>query len=273
MNPLSPYFDHIGYRGDARADFATLRSLLQAHVTSVPFENLNVQLGRRLTTSPEDAFEKIVNGGRGGWCYEQNGLFGWILERIGYDVTRVAAAVMRHERGDVALANHLCLLVRCEDSPETYLVDVGFGGSLWEPILLAAAEHEQQPYRLGLRELPAGEWRFFEDHGGGEFCYDFAPVAAGEPELAAKCDELQTDPDSSFVLNLVAQIRKPDRHVALRGRVLSNTTAAGVSSRNLESPRELLQVLEREFGLDVPEIADLWPRIIARHREVFGPDA
>ena len=54
---------------------------------AVPFENIDIQLGRSLTISVEDAFEKIVERGRGGWCYEQNGLFGWALSEIGFDVT------------------------------------------------------------------------------------------------------------------------------------------------------------------------------------------
>ena len=133
---LSTYFRRIGYRGVARPDLLTLRRLLRAHVLSVPFENLDVQLGRPLGTDPADAYEKIVLRRRGGWCYEQNGLFGWALSAIGYDVTRVAAAVMRVERGAVSEANHLALLVRMPGSVDTWLADVGFGGSLLEPIRL-----------------------------------------------------------------------------------------------------------------------------------------
>ena len=74
---LQRYLDRINYGGSLEPSFATLAALQKAHVCSVPFENLDVQLGRPLSTSIQEAYEKIVINMRGGWCYEQNGLFGW----------------------------------------------------------------------------------------------------------------------------------------------------------------------------------------------------
>jgi len=270
---LQSYFDRIGYRGDARPDLLSLRDILQAHARSVPFENLDVQLGRPLTTDVKHCYAKIVARGRGGWCYEQNGLFGWALTEMGFDVTRVAAAVMRQERGDDSAANHLCLLVRSPDLPQTYLADVGFGGSMYEPIELVEAEYSQAPFRVGLRQLEDGHWRFWENPGDGEFNYDFVPEAASEDALAAKCEVLQSNPDSGFVLNLVAQLRGPDRHTSLRGRVLSIATADGTTTRTLASAVELVATLADVFHLHLPQAADLWPRVKARHDELFGPES
>ena len=164
---VQAYLDRIGYRGAVRPDLSVLVALQQTHVCAVPFENLDVQLGRPVTTAVEDAYEKIVGKNRGGWCYEQNGLFGWVLEQIGFDVTRIAAAVMRQDRGDASLADHLCLLVTTPESSTTYLVDVGFGGSLLEPIQLMEDEHAQAPFRLGLKKIDVGYWRFTEYLGDG----------------------------------------------------------------------------------------------------------
>jgi N-hydroxyarylamine O-acetyltransferase len=270
---LQHYFDRIGFAGPANPDPGTLQSLLQAHVQAVPFENLDVQFGKKLTTAVRDAYRKIVEDGRGGWCYEQNGLFGWALSEIGFDVTRVAAAVMRQERGDAALDNHLCLLVRCPDLDRTWLADVGFGGGLFGPIPLEETDHRHEPCEVGLRLLTDGWWRFRENFGDGDFSFDFAPVPADEKALSSRCDALQTDPDSIFVLNLVAQIREPDRHLSLRGRVLRVATAEGISNETLDSAGALRTVLAERFRLDVPEIVSLWPRIIARHTLLFGePD-
>lgn len=267
---LTAYFDRIGYRGVARPDLLTLRRVLRAHVLSVPFENLDVQLGRSLGVDPAEAYEKIVVRRRGGWCYEQNGLFGWALSAIGFDVMRVAAAVMRAERGAVSVDNHLALLVRLPGSADTWLADVGFGGGLLEPIRLEEGEYRHAPFRLGLRRLDDGHWQFWEDAGDGEFTYDFRAEPASEEGLARRCALLQTDPDSSFVLNLVAQIRTPDTHTTLRGRVLSRRDSAGETKTILSSPDQLLQVLASTFGLDVPAIADCWPKILARHAQLFG---
>ena len=266
---LQAYLDRIRYRGDLRPDHAALVALQQAHICAVPFENLDVQLGRPVTLSAEDAYEKIVVTNRGGWCYEQNGLFGWALAEMGFDVTRVAAAVMRQERGDASLANHLCLLVRTPGSTAQYLVDVGFGGSMIKPIELVEAEHKQVPFHLGLEKLTDGYWRFWEDVGDGKFSFDFAVKVADESALQDKSLSLQSEPSSSFVLNLVVQLRSRDQLKVLRGRVLRIASTDGISTHTLASGDELVAILADQFGLDLPEVAELWPRIAARHEEIL----
>jgi N-hydroxyarylamine O-acetyltransferase len=70
---LQAYFDRIGFAGPARPDLATLRAIHRAHLLAVPYENLDVQLGRPVTLDPAHAFDKIVRRRRGGWCYEMKG--------------------------------------------------------------------------------------------------------------------------------------------------------------------------------------------------------
>lgn len=268
---LRSYFDRIGYRGDARPTVPTLASLQRLHACTVPFENIDVQLGKSLTIDVEDAFEKIVERGRGGWCYEQNGLFGWALSEIGFDVTQVAGAVRRDERGDAALNNHLCLLVREPDARKpVYLADVGFGGSMIAPIELAECEHTQVPYRIRLRFFEERCWCLHEESADGESNYEFVAKPADEAALAAKCKQLQSDPQSRFVQTLVVQKRLPDAHVCLRGRVLATTTANGKQSVLLESAEELATTVAKLCGQDVPGVADLWPRVVVRHEEWSG---
>jgi len=266
---LQRYLDWIGYRGACRPDSKVLAALQEAHVCAVPFENLDVQFGRTLSIAVDAAYEKIVNTGRGGWCYEQNGLFGWALTEIGFDVTRVAAAVMRHERGEISEANHLCLLVRIPGSKQTFLADVGFGGSMLRPIRFRESEHDQVPFRLGLQKLDDDYWRFWEDVGRAPFSYDFIPESADESALAHRCAYLQTDPASGFVLNMVVQLRSPTEHRALRGRIFRLVSSFGTKSRILDTADELVATLADQFHLNVPEAADLWPRIEARHETLL----
>ena len=265
---LERYLDRIGFRGHARPTVSTLASLLRQHACSVPFENIDVQLGRTLTIDVEDAYEKIVERGRGGWCYEQNGLFGWALAELGFEVMRVAGAVRRDERGDAALNNHLCLLVREPGARQpAYLADVGFGGSMIAPIALAEGEHRQAPYRIRLRFFEEGYWRLFEESADGTSNYEFSAIPADEAGLAEKCSQLQTDPQSGFVQNLVVQKRLPDAHVCLRGRVLATTTATGKRSALLESAEELAATVSELCGREIPGVAELWPGVVARHEE------
>ena len=270
---LQRYFDRIGYRGPCRPDIEVLNALQKAHVCSVPFENLDVQLGRPLTTDVDAAYEKIVANGRGGWCYEQNGLFGWALASIGFGVTRVAAAVMRHERGEISDANHLCLLVRIPGNEDIVLADAGFGGSMLRPIRLADSEHEQVPFRIGLGKLDDGYWRFWEKLSGAPFSYDFVPEPADEAAMAHRCGYLQSDPASGFVLNTVVQLRLPKEHRVLRGRIFRVATSTGTRSRILDDADELVATLADHFRLDVPAAAELWPRIVQRHEDLLREDS
>lgn len=266
---LQHYFDRIGYDGAAGTDFATLAALQEAHVCSVPFENLDVLLGRPLSLRVEEAYEKIVVNSRGGWCYQQNGLFGWVLEEIGFNVTRIAASVMRQIDGAAADATHLCLLVNSPESETRYLIDVGFGSSMIRPIELMQAEYEHPPFTIGLERLNDQYWRFRESLGDGEFSYDFAEAPACEALLAEKSAFQQSHASSHFVLNLGVQMRSRDEHRALRGRVFSICRSGSVDSRTLDSPEALVSLLADEFLLDVPEVAALWPAIVARHEKLF----
>src|SRR5580704_16536504 len=101
---LEAYLRRIGYDGPLRADLETLRALHRAHLMAVPYEGFDIQLKRPIPFDPHAAFEKIVHGHRGGWCYEMNGAFGVALQAIGLKVSRRA--------GDVTFPHmHLVLTV------------------------------------------------------------------------------------------------------------------------------------------------------------------
>lgn len=264
---LADYLDRIDFRGTPRVDLATLRALHVAHQRTVPFENLDVQLQRPVGLDLRANYEKIVRRRRGGWCYELNSVMEWALREIGFEVMRLSAGVHRSERGDAQLGNHLCLLVRLE---EPWLVDVGFGGSLAEPLPLRVTERRDEPYQLGLSQTTDGYWRFTELAHGDPFTFDFQILPADQSLLEAKCRFLQTDPTSSFVQNLVVQRRTADSHLSLRGRVFATIHSSGVHKRLLGSAEELVSTLRAAFSLELPEAATLWPAVWARHEQLFG---
>lgn len=273
---LRDYFERIGWSGATAPTLDTLGALLRAHNHSVPFENLDVQLGNPLTTSVEDAYDKIVGENRGGWCYEQNGLFGWALSQIGFDVRRIAASVMRAHRGPASHANHLTLLVSLPDDDTRWLADAGFGGSLLQPIPLEESVHYHAPFTVGLQILEDSHWQFWESAGEENFSFDFEDIPADEHAMSVRCHYLQTSPESGFVQNFVCQMRRPDSHIVLRGRVFSIVTSEGNRTRVLDSADELVATLRREFRLIAPEAARLWGQICERHEQLSvrkkGPD-
>lgn len=268
---LQAYFDRIGFAGAARPDVATLTALHRAHLQAVPYENLDVQLGRPLTTDPDAAIEKIVTRRRGGWCYEMNGVFGAALTEVGFKVTWMAGAAMRELLGDIVIGNHLVLLVEIDGEP--WIADVGFGDGCQDPFPLRPAAMTVGGYRFRLEALDQRWWRFHNHEFGGARSFDFAVEPADPELLAGRCEWLQYDPTSHFVLNLIVQRYRGDTILQLRGRVLRTVTPAGVETRLLGSADDLVAVLASEFGLDAPEAAALWPRVVARHNEVMAAAA
>jgi N-hydroxyarylamine O-acetyltransferase len=264
---LAAYLERIGHAGPVAPTHDSLAAIMRAHVVSIPFENLDVQLGRPINGDLDEIFAKLVERRRGGWCYEQNGLLGWALETIGFAVTRVAGGVMRADAGDAALGNHLALVVTLS---EPWLVDAGFGGSLAEPIALAPAAHRHAPYDLSLAKIDDDYWRYEEWIRGRPFSFDFRFEPADPALLARQQARLQTDPDSPFVLNLVAQRRAGDSHASLRGRVLTLSRGDSYEEFLVEDAETLVDTLRTRFDLDIPEIAARWPQICERHETLFG---
>src|SRR5450755_2396793 len=132
---LPAYLARLGYRGELRADVASLRALHEAHVTHIPFENLDILLGHGIRIDLASVQAKLVRGGRGGYCFEQNALFAAALELVGFRVTRLSARV---RMGGPPVRPRTHMLLRVEADGVLWIADVGFGGwGLIEPIPLA----------------------------------------------------------------------------------------------------------------------------------------
>jgi N-hydroxyarylamine O-acetyltransferase len=262
------YLKRIGHSGNPRKDLTTLRQLQRAHLEHIPFENLDVQLGRRVTLSPEDAYTKLVTDGRGGWCYEMNGLFLWALVSIGFRATPMTAAMLRAQRGASAIGTHLTLRVELD---QPYLVDVGLADSLEEPVPLREGLHELQRGLVRLERLDGDWWRFHNYPHAIASSFDFnLSQPADWNVLAEKCDWQQTSPDSRFVQNAICLRHLPSGVVALLGRVLKKKDQSGVGERLVGSADEYVDTLRLEFGLSLPQAASLWPKIVDRHEVLFG---
>lgn len=268
QSQLDAYLARIGHAGPLATDVATLDALHRAHVMAIPFENLDVQLGDAPTLDPERTFEKLVTRRRGGWCYEQNGLFGRALAALGFPVIRLSAGVMRQLRGDFVMGSHLALKVSAEG--RDWLCDVGFGSTQLAPLPFAQGEWNEPPLAGTLGPTEDGYWRLAITEGPMPLSFDFHDRPAEEAQLEALCAWQASDPESIFVQNLVVQQRRPEGHTMLRGKVLTETGRDGGTDRELASAEELVAVLASEFGLDMPEAAALWPQIEARHAELFS---
>lgn len=138
------YLSRIGLRQPPGTDLDALTVLQQAHLAHVPFENIDVYRQTGVRTDLDWSLDKLVGRRRGGWCFENNGAFGWLLRALGFTVTYLGAYVLL-EPADVENMSHLCLRV---DLDEPYLVDVGFGDSFTSPIPLTDGRQGPDGYRL-----------------------------------------------------------------------------------------------------------------------------
>jgi len=263
MDPFA-YLDRIGFSGRPSVDLETLRTLHRLHLLSFPYENIDVQLGRFVSTDPAVAFRKLVTDRRGGWCYEMNGLFGAILAALGFQVTGVQATTS--PRSGVGTLPHFALVI---DLEQPYLVDVGFGDGLLEPLPIKAGVYRQRDKQFGIEAPRPSVWRFNNHPSSSVKGFDFTLSPADPARLAADSRRLQSAPDSPYVQNLVCQRHTRYGVTVLLGRVLCRARAETPDVRTLESTEEFVWALEEEFDLTVPKPAELWAGVCERHALLF----
>jgi N-hydroxyarylamine O-acetyltransferase len=264
---LTNYLTRIGYEGGVKPDLECLTRIHRCHALSVPYENLDVQLERPMDLNVERIFEKIVTRKRGGWCYEQNGLLGWALSEIGFDVTRCTGAVDRRDFGDEKIGNHLVLHVQLDGS---YLCDLGIGDGIRVPITLQAGLHQQGELEFRLEILDDGFWRFHNHSLASPATFDFKTGVADEALFEAKNQFLQTSQESGFVQNLCCLKMHDTSVTCLTGQVLSHITQNGETKTLITTATDLVETLAEVFGIEEPEAARIWPKVQARHKALFG---
>ena len=252
---LDAYCARIGYDGPRTPTLDTLNDLMSAHVQRVPFENLDVLLGRGIMLEPAALQQKIVYGRRGGYCFEQNGLFLLVLTQLGFDVTPLSARVRYQRPRDYTPARtHLFLRVRIDGVP--WVADVGVGGLSLTSAIRFDLEGEQAT-RHEPRRVIAEDGRFFHQarlggdwHDVLEFTGEAMPPI--DRELANWFTS--THPQSHFRNRLVAARALPDGgRLTLVNRELSTRARTGEAvTRVLRTPGELLDVLADGFDLHFP---------------------
>ncbi len=248
MFDFNSYFARIGQTEPAAADAEALRRFHLAHLCTVPFENLDISLGRKIVCAEAQFLHKIVDLRRGGFCYELNGAFAALLRALGYSVTLLSARVSGADGSTSPEFDHLALRV---DLEEPWLVDVGFGDSFSEPLRLTAdLEQEQRGHKFRIRDVdgamiverqkPTGRWN-------PQYQFSLVPRQMGE--FAARCHYHQTSPDSHFTQQRICTLATPDGRITLSDLKFIRTRDAVREERVLSGEAEWTAVLERDFGV------------------------
>jgi N-hydroxyarylamine O-acetyltransferase len=257
---LEAYFQRIGYDGPRDPSLATLRALHLKHPAAIPFENLNPILGLPVPIDLPSIEAKLVHTKRGGYCFEQNALFWAVLQRLGFTATGLAARVLRGGRpAEQSPRSHM--LLRIELPEGVHIADIGFGSTtLTAPLRLFDESAQETPHGL-FRVVKTGEEYEEQAQFDGEWQtqYRFALQQYFPQDYESLNWYRATHPKSPFVNILQVARALPDRRLGLRDNQYAIRPLEGRNEKRvLQSAREIMDVLERDFEIALPEpLSDL----------------
>lgn len=241
------YLHRIAYSGPSAATAQTLRDLHRAHMLSVPFENLDIGLGRKIVCDESAFLRKVVEQRRGGFCYELNGAFAALLREFGFQVTLLSARVAREDGSDSPEFDHLALRV---DLEESWLADVGFGDSFVEPLRLQTGiEQPQTSGSYRIVEQPDSLQMQSQINGAWRRQYSFTLTPRRLRDFAPMCDYQQTSPDSPFTRKSLCSMATPTGRITLSERRLIVTRNGQKEESQLGSDEQWREALQEHFGV------------------------
>jgi len=249
MLNVPAYLARIGYAGPTKPTSEVLSSLHRCHMLSVPFENLDIGLGRRIVCDEDSFLRKIVDRQRGGFCYELNGAFAALLRDLGFTVTLLSARVPREDGSDGPEFDHLALQV---DLEEPWLADVGFGDSFLDPLRLQTGIEQpegRRSYRLLVDHHSLLHMEMREPDAAWKGQYSFTLIPRQLSEFAPMCRYHQTSPESPFTRKKVCSEATLDGRITLSGWKLIQTHDGRKEESILTSETEWRAVLKEQFGV------------------------
>jgi N-hydroxyarylamine O-acetyltransferase len=263
------YLRRIGIEDDpGPPSVEALRAIHRAHVERVPYETIEIQLGRPTTVDPHEAYHRIVGNRRGGYCYHLNGSFSLLLQALGYDVTwhRGGVQAGSEPRPVGATGSHLALTVSglpTDENPDGgWMVDAGLGNGIHEPLPLVPGTYRQGPltYELRRSEAEPGGWRFEQDPRLSWTGMDFRPGRATQADFEERQEWLSTAPESPFVQWFTVQRRDRDGIDSLVGRELRRLPDGDGTILDRD---ELITTVHDLFGIELDEYERdaIWARV------------
>jgi len=248
---VQTYLARVEYFKPVKPDVQTLQELHLAHMQNVAFENLDIGLGRPILLNEETLWNKLIIQKRGGFCYELNGLFAWLLRQIGFGVTYLNARVYNRE-GELGIDfDHLALLVSVPNQSARWLADVGFGDSFNEPLSFEERSEQIQGLRAyRLEQTSEGYITWQKNYDGSwerQYFFDLQPRNFPS-DYEAACLYHQTSPESSFTRGSIISKATSDGRVSLEDGKLILTKNGQRVVRPLQNRDEYLVLLKEYFG-------------------------
>ncbi|MFC4076284.1 arylamine N-acetyltransferase family protein [Salinithrix halophila] len=247
---VNAYLARIGETRLQAPDFTFLSRLVERHFYTVPFENLDIHLGRPIRLDPDAIYHKIVHRRRGGFCYELNSAFGSLLHSLGFNVSYISGRVRTSSGGFGPEYDHMALLVGLE---EEYLVDVGFGDSCRLPLPLSGERKKDISgwYRIKPRSKQPGVFALEKKNGrrwSPEYLFTTRPRKL--EDFACMCEIQQTSPTSVFRQHLICTIATPGGRITVSDNHFTITERGEKQKIPIQSANDRELIIRRWMGID-----------------------
>jgi N-hydroxyarylamine O-acetyltransferase len=255
---IAEYFARIGYTGSESADLHTFRAIHALHVSAIPFENFSPFLEQAVSLDTKALETKLIRKRRGGYCYEQNGLFKSILERMGFGVRSIVARIHWMSSPQDNPRGHMALIVDTNDG--RYFADVGFGGYLLDAPLKLIPDLVQRSPTSSFCFEKNGEMYILkvELNGVWQNVYQFTTEPGYPIDFEMANWYNSAHPNSRFRNNLMVSRLTPSvRSRLLNKKLTKRYTGGRIEELALTSPEMLAQVVQKEMCIDLPADAAL----------------
>lgn len=259
--PTQEYLHRIGiFENNLKPTYQNLVDINKAHLYSIPFENLDLHMGREIKIDLQSTWNKIVKNNRGGWCHEQVSVLDHILKSLGYETRRGTGQVWATPEELTPRGIHGFILVKVADASTNFLLDVGFPDSPIEPLKFS-------PEWLGKEQILCNGRAYRITHDGNYFVrwvkddnqwQKLWQWNSRDPELEASYAEHgnlwgQKDPASPFLKNCLVSSRSPDGgRKTLSGLTRIITTRDGKKIKTTISREQFIISLKEDFGINLP---------------------
>ena len=248
---INAYLQRIGFTSTPKLDFDTLHTLQRKHLQAIPYENIDILRNVPISLDIDDIFEKIVVRGRGGYCFELNALFAWLLRGLGFTVADYFARFLFNE-SEIPMRRHHVLGVSF--GSERYLCDVGVGLVIPRtPILLAegtVSEQDGDCYKL-MKEDFLGYVLYTLKSDGWRQLYSFTEEEQIKADYMVTSFWCEHHPDSIFRAGNMVHIFTENGRKSIAGNELRIFSPAGVEVVDVATEDEYKKLLKLHFGINL----------------------
>ena len=249
---LNSYLQRIKISQLEKPNVSFLSKIQEQHLLTVPFENLDIHQRNNIVLEDVRIYAKIVVNERGGFCYELNGLFCWLLRSLGFSVSMVSSQVYRSAEDKFTPEfDHMALLVNLE---KAYLVDVGFGDTFRNPIALPDGNVEDISGTYRVQPFGSAPDTYIlqkQENNGWQHVYSFTTHPRVISDFEKMCTFHQTSPESHFTQEVICTMATKNGRVSLTNDFLTITDTSSKIKTKVVSEKDFTHKLRDHFGIEL----------------------